>query len=293
MSNSKPQFQAHSTNESGQSLADASQLDNHYRLCKAEYDRAIASVGIQPGWHVLDAGSGNGVFLPHIVNLVGASGKVVALDHSEENIATVERWIQSARPAAQVATQVAGVTSLPFETASFDCVWCANVSQYLTDNELRQAIAEFVRVTKPGGLVAIKEFDASLWQWFPVDMRLMWRLLDAASMAEVTQVVGCMRSLNMSKWMRTQGLEIVSRQGMMSEVQQLSPPDVIYLAGVFRWLASIADDLSLSDSDKAEWRRLSDNVEDVLTDPDYLYRELFMLTIGRVKALSNVLQSET
>lgn len=284
MSEKKPQFQAHSTNESGQSLADASQLDNHYRLCKAEYDRAIASVGIQPGWHVLDAGSGNGVFLPHIANLVGASGRVMAVDHSAENIAAVERWVQAVRPSAQVHTRIAGVTALPLETASFDCVWCANVSQYLTDTELQQAIAEFVRVTKSGGLVAIKEFDTSLWQWFPVDMRLTWRLLDAASVAGVTQIIGVMRSWNMSKWMRAQGLEIVSRQGLMSEAQNLSPSDVTYLAGVFRWLASIANDLPLSDADKAEWRRLSDNAEGVLTDPDYLYRELFTLTIGRVKA---------
>ena len=208
----------------------------------------------------------------------------MALDHSAENIATVERWVKATRPAARVETRIAGVTVLPLETASFDCVWCANVSQYLSDDEWRQAIAEFVRVTKPGGLVAIKEFDVSLWQWFPVDMRLTWRLLDAASTAGTAQIAGCMRSWNMSKWLREQGLAIVSRQGMMSEIQQLSPSDVAYSAGVFRWLASIANDLPLSDSDKSEWRRLSDNAESVLSDPDYLCRELFTLTIGRVKA---------
>lgn len=95
MSSQSLQLQAHSTNELGQSLADVSQLDNHYRMCKTEYDRAIASVGIKPGWHVLDAGCGNGVFLPQIVNLVETSGYIVALDHSAENIAFVERWIHA------------------------------------------------------------------------------------------------------------------------------------------------------------------------------------------------------
>ncbi len=277
-------FKAQSTNELGQSLTDASQLDNHYRLCKAEYDRAIASVGIQSGWHVLDAGSGNGVFLPQIASLLGNSGRVVAVDHSAENVATVERWVKAAQCEELVESRLADVRSLPLETDSFDCVWCANVSQYLTDDELRQAIAEFVRVAKPGGLVAIKEFDASLWQWFPVDMRLVWRLVDAAALAGVTQVVGCLRSWNMSKWMRDQGLEIISRRGYVSEIQQLLPSDVPHYAGVFRWFASIAKDLTLSEADKGEWQRLSDDVESVLTDPDYLYREMFTLTIGLVNA---------
>ena len=84
MSSQSLQLQAHSTNEFGQSLADVSQLDNHYRISKTEYDHAIASMGTKPGWHVLDAGCGNGVFLPQRVNLVETSGHIVALDHSAE-----------------------------------------------------------------------------------------------------------------------------------------------------------------------------------------------------------------
>lgn len=284
MSSQSLQLQAHSTNELGQSLADVSQLDNHYRMCKTEYDRAIASVGIKPGWHVLDAGCGNGVFLPQIVNLVETSGYIVALDHSAENIAFVERWIHAVAPKTSVETKVAEVTELPLETNRFDCTWCANVSQYLSDDAWRQALSEFARVTKPNGLVAIKEVDISLWQWFPVDMRLTWRLLDAASTAGITQFAGCMRSWNMSKWMREQGMDIVSREGMMTETQQLSPTDIPYLVGVFRWFASMANDLALSDLDKAEWRRLSDDAEAILSDSDFLYRQMFTLTIGRVEA---------
>ena len=124
----------------------------------------------------------------------------------------------------------------------------------------------------------------SLWQWFPVDMLLTWRLLDAASTAGITQFAGCMRSWNMSKWMCEQGMDIVSREGMMTEAQQLSPTDVPYLVGVFRWFASMANDLALYDLDKAEWRRLSDDAEAILSDSDFLYRQMFTLTIGRVEA---------
>ena len=61
-------------------------------------------------------------------------------------------------------------------------MWSANVIQYLDDEELTQAIREFRRVVKPGGLVAVKEVDISVWQYQPQDPKLMWRLLDALPM---------------------------------------------------------------------------------------------------------------
>ena len=52
---------------------------------------------------------------------------------------------------------------LPFEDDSFDAVWCANVTQYLTDDEFTQAIAEFRRVTRSGGIVALKDVLSALF----------------------------------------------------------------------------------------------------------------------------------
>ena len=73
---SKQQVQpiTQSTNSSGQSNTDEYQLDTHYRLARREYDACIAAVGIQKSWRVLDAGCGNGIFLPHLSTLVGKHG---------------------------------------------------------------------------------------------------------------------------------------------------------------------------------------------------------------------------
>jgi arsenite methyltransferase len=46
----------------------------------------IRSVGIKPGWRVLDAGCGGGSFLPLLAELVGKDGNVSALDPAPENI---------------------------------------------------------------------------------------------------------------------------------------------------------------------------------------------------------------
>jgi hypothetical protein len=43
---------------------------------------------------------------------------------------------------ATVRAKVGSMTSLPFEDAAFDCVWSANVFQYLTEHEAATAIEE-------------------------------------------------------------------------------------------------------------------------------------------------------
>lgn len=282
MSNqSQDRPEGYSTNSTGQSLTDENQLDNHYRLAKREYDSCISAVGIQESWRVLDAGCGNGVFLPHLATLVGKTGSVVAIDHAPESVAAVEQRINDLGLPSNIETKVSGVTELAFENASFDCIWCANVTQYLTDAELDKAISEFGRVVKPGGLVAIKEADITLWQFHPVDTRLLWRLLDAAAATGATQVIGSMRGWGLSQWMRKHGIEVIKRETTLVErVAPLEPFAISYLGGILGWVASGADLLPISNSDKAEWHKIQGSIEKILQDSDACYQEAFTLTVG-------------
>ena len=45
-------------------------LDTHFEACRPEYEAMIRSVGLQPGWRVLDAACGGGSYLPLISALV-------------------------------------------------------------------------------------------------------------------------------------------------------------------------------------------------------------------------------
>ncbi|MFN8493272.1 MAG: class I SAM-dependent methyltransferase [Caldilineaceae bacterium] len=271
-----------STNSAGQSLTDASQLDNHYRLAQPEYDACIAKVGIQPGWHVLDAGCGNGVFIPHIARAVGSTGMVTAVDLAPENVLAVEQFYAQARFSARLQTRVSSLVQLPFADHTFDCTWCANVTQYLTSDELDRAIAEFVRVTKPGGVIAIKEADVTCWQFYPVDSKLLWRLLDAGVKTGSTQAIGSLRGWELLKWIRSHGIEVTLRETTL--VERLSPLPAFalpFLSGLLKWLADIAQQLELSEQDKADWRSIRDSADEILTHPDFCYREFFVLIMGK------------
>ena len=141
----------------GHALSDAPWLDLHFQTARAEYEDAARFAGIQPGWMVLDAGCGSGGYVPLLCELVGPTGQVTALDLAPENVTQVQRLVEDGHcGGASVDLRVGSVIDLPFADATFDCVWCANVAQYLTEAEFSRVMGAFRRVTKPGGVVAQK-----------------------------------------------------------------------------------------------------------------------------------------
>ena len=131
----------------GQNGTGAGYLSAHYEAFRPEYEAMLRSVGIQPGWHVLDAGCGGGDFLPLL---------------AEDNVATARQRVVEGALCCPVEVRQGSITTLPFPNDLFDAVWCANTLMYLADEEVDRALGEFRRVTKPGGIVANKEIEVGL-----------------------------------------------------------------------------------------------------------------------------------
>jgi ubiquinone/menaquinone biosynthesis C-methylase UbiE len=104
---------------------------------------------LQPGERVLDAGCGSGRLIPLICAMVGTSGSLVELDFAPGMLAVGRR-----KPHGGNVTFVQGdVHSLPFPDREFDKVIALALLPHLDDK--RQALKEFHRVLKPGGLLVI------------------------------------------------------------------------------------------------------------------------------------------
>ena len=132
-------------------------LDLHFEANRREYRAALDLVGIQPGWHVLDAACGAGSFLPWIAELVGSAGHISTIDLAPENVEIVRHRLDVEwESEVPVDVYEGSVTQLPFDDNTFDAVWFANTSQYLPDDELARALSEFHRVLKRGGTLALK-----------------------------------------------------------------------------------------------------------------------------------------
>lgn len=115
----------------------------------------LIEAGLRAGHRALDAGCGPGGVLRDILDIVGPEGSAVGLDPSAERLEDARRILGGAGNLDLVRAALPS-TGLP--DASFDFVWCQYVLQYLRDP--RAAIAELVRVTRPGGKVVVAEIDA-------------------------------------------------------------------------------------------------------------------------------------
>ncbi len=261
----------------GHNLGGAAHLDHHYLAAQSEYEETLRSVGLKTGWHVLDAGCGNGVFLPLMSEIVGNTGKISAIDLAPENIHAAE----ARKLVCPVETNVGSVTSLPFENNQFDAVWSANVTQYLTGDELKQALAECYRVVRPGGIVAVKEVDISVWQFQPLEAMLMWHLIEA--LQDTTQFSGAMRGTRLPTCLREIGLHKIWRKTTIIERwSPLEPVERDYVSNNLEFLSNLAVNLDLPTDDIAAWKELGKAPEQLMNHVDFCYREMYILAVGQV-----------
>lgn len=83
-------------------------------------------------------------------------GRVVGIDREAAQFKTAERY-GAERDLDNLTLSTGDVYALPYEDASFDIAFCSAVLGSVGEPE--RVIAEMVRVVKPGGVIAAKEFD--------------------------------------------------------------------------------------------------------------------------------------
>jgi ubiquinone/menaquinone biosynthesis C-methylase UbiE len=106
------------------------------------------------GDHVLDIGAGAGTDTLTAARVVGAKGKVYALDMTPAMLAKLRRNIELAR-AGNVETIEGNAESIPLPDASVDVVTSNGVLNLVPDKP--KAFAEIFRVLRPGGKAQIAD----------------------------------------------------------------------------------------------------------------------------------------
>ncbi len=269
----------------GHAFAGVGWLDARYESSRVAYEAQVREVGFRPGWHVLDAGCGSGAFLPLLAELVGPTGQLTAVDVASENVATVNDRVTGWDFGGQVKTEVGSVVALPFADGTFDAVWCANTSQYLTDIELRAALAELIRVVRPGGLVAIKESDATLFRVIPAPVGIMLRAYVAGSQSGGIVERGMIRAAELPTWFRRAGMAHIRRSSTLLEHSTPLPEfSRQQWASLFDLLSERTAGADVPAEDRAFWSSLrqTQGLDEFLNNPDFYCCEGNTLVVGQV-----------
>ena len=128
-----------------------------YDVFMGRYSRPLAAqfadfAGIAQGQHALDVGCGPGALTAELVGRLGA-GNVAGCDPSPPFAAAC----RERNPGVDV--RAGSAESLPFEDEGFDAVLAQLVLHFVSDPD--RAAAEFIRVARPGAVLAACVWDLS------------------------------------------------------------------------------------------------------------------------------------
>lgn len=146
--------------------AETSRLERQARLYDLQDDLRFAAVA--PGERVLDAGCGSGYYSRGFARHC-PQAQVVGVDREARYLDFAQRQGE-AEALSNLRFERGDVLHLPFPDAHFDLVWSKHLLQWVPQRE--QALAEFRRVTRPGGRIVAVNFDRFTQIHEPVDAQV-------------------------------------------------------------------------------------------------------------------------
>jgi ubiquinone/menaquinone biosynthesis C-methylase UbiE len=118
--------------------------------------RFLRFVPVRRGARALEVGCGTGVVLRDLATLAGRRGEVWGVDRSRFLLSRA-RALCAGAPGAPIRFRHADAERLPFPSDRFDVALAVTVILHVAAPG--RAVAELVRVTRPGGRVALQDQD--------------------------------------------------------------------------------------------------------------------------------------
>ena len=137
-----------------------------------EYVRLLA---VSPGERVLDVGCGTGAATRTLAQSVAPNGRVTGIDPSGALLKITRELADKAGLGTLIELKEGDCRALPFADASFDAVLAATALSHVAGPEI--ALAEMVRVTRPGGRVGVFDVDGDLTLFSHPDRELTRRIV--------------------------------------------------------------------------------------------------------------------
>lgn len=137
-------------------------------MLTVDFDR----LGVGPGTKVIDVGCGAG---RHTFEAFRRGADVIGFDQNAADLNDVDEVLQAMQEQGEAPSSAKGeavkgdALDLPYDDATFDRVIASEILEHVPNDD--QAIAQLVRVLKPGGALAV-----TVPRWLPE--RICWALSD-------------------------------------------------------------------------------------------------------------------
>jgi len=210
----------------------APQQTAFHRAFAPELRRALRSLPMGPRYRILDCPCGDGFYTRLLADRLSTGGRITACDLSPDYLAEARSRMESCASPAECEFVEANAYDLPFADGSFDLVWCAE--SLITLDEPMVALAEFRRVVKPGGLVAVletDEFHRVIINW-SVELELaVHQAVVAATRHKYGPSWGGSPSRRVGRWLRKSGLTPIRKRTFAADrSSRFSPSTADFLA---------------------------------------------------------------
>lgn len=144
---------------------EVARLGLQHRVWRPRALAAWQSAEIGAGETVLDIGSGPGYASQDLAEVVGPSGRVIAIDKSARFLEIVHTMSRQ-RGFENVFTYKADFNNGEFPEVIADCAWCRWVFAFVKDPQ--NLLARIAAALRPEGTIVLHEyFDYSTWRSLP------------------------------------------------------------------------------------------------------------------------------
>ena len=257
------------------------QLFNSF--AQSEIRQAIATLKLQHGMRLLDAGCGTGAALDWLREKVTPDGFVVGID-----LAAAHAAAASAGSAPGTLVVQADLQKPPFANATFDLVWSINTVNHMREPLL--AVQILATLLRARGRIALGQSSLLPDMFFAWDSRLERLVTEAVrqyyrdryqleerSLASVRSLVGLLRRAGLHN--------VRARTFMIERLTPLEASDEAYLLeAIFRGTWGERLRPYLSDDDFKQLSRLCDPDDPgyALRRPDFHFLQTFTLAVAEI-----------
>jgi SAM-dependent methyltransferase len=174
----------------GYRRAEQERLERQANELTHDSERLFDQIGVRDGWRIVEIGCGPRGCLDLLSNRAGATGRVVGVERSAEQVQRAQQFTADSHLTnVEVVHADARNTDLPEQ--AFDLATARLVLVNVPEPE--QLVAEMVRLVRSGGIVALHEPDSTTQRCdppHPAQTRLLQLLNTYAEMNGIDRSIG-------------------------------------------------------------------------------------------------------